>query len=56
MAVQEIKCTDCNAVLATLKTVTGIVKPMSLDITEFQLSDGPKEVACPGCGKINMVY
>lgn len=52
---QEIKCTDCNTVLATLNTKTFQVKPVTPGKPQFQLSDGPQEVICPGCGKANTI-
>ena len=57
---QQIKCTDCNAVLASLRIRTMIVKPVDPEIPEFNLSyrdteGNPKVIACPGCGQPNNI-
>ena len=57
MATQEIKCTKCEYVLATLKTKTNeVTLTMPADPPTFLLSAEGKRVVCPGCGTENMVY
>ena len=57
MATQEIKCTNCGYVLATLKTKTNTVTlTMPADPPTFQLSAEGKQVVCPGCGTENTIY
>jgi len=54
---QEVKCTDCGYVLATINARDNKIKfTMPNDPQEYLLSNTAHLLICPGCGMENKIY